>query len=99
MTAPDALPDQRRYVRAATALWRRTSATVVLLAADDDEVFELAGTAVALWDAMAEPVTLDEATAQLAARFGAPVGAVAADVAGAVDDLVRRRVLVVVGDV
>ncbi|MEJ7846373.1 MAG: PqqD family protein [Acidimicrobiales bacterium] len=90
---------QARYVRAADVLWRRTAATVVLLAADDDEVFELGGTAVALWDALAEPATLEEATAQLAAHYGVAVGVVATDVVGAVEDLVRRRVLDVVGDV
>lgn len=87
-----------RYVRASDVLWRRTAATVVLLAAGDDEVVELAGTAVALWETLVEPASVEEVTAQLAAQFGVTAGVVAGDVASAVGDLVRRGVLDVVGD-
>lgn len=86
-------PDRRRYVRATDVLWRRASGTIVLLSVRDGDVFELAGTAVALWDALAEPVTLDQAASQLAERFGVAVDVVAPDIGSAVQELVRRGVV------
>jgi coenzyme PQQ synthesis protein D (PqqD) len=88
-----ASPDRRRYVRAADVLWRRASGTVVLLSARGGDVFELGGTAVALWDMLALPVTLDEAASALAERFGVAVDVVASDIGTAVQDLVRRGVI------
>lgn len=99
-TVTTAVPgaDRRRYVRAGAVLWRRTAATVVLLAPGDDDVTELRGTAVALWDALHEPATIAEATGRLAEEFGAAAPVVAADVAAAVHELARRGMVDIVGE-
>jgi hypothetical protein len=83
----------RHYVRATDVLWRRASGTILLLSVRDGDMFELGGTAVALWDTLAVPVTLDQAASMLAERFGVAVDAVASDIGTAVQDLVRRGVV------
>lgn len=88
---------EARYVRAGAVLWRRTAATVVVLAGADDEVFELAGTAVALWEELTEPATVEAVAAALGDRYGVAAEVVAPDVAAAMDELVGRGVVDVVG--
>ena len=53
---------------------------VVLLAPRDAEPRALAGSAVAVWEALAEPVSRDDLVADLAAAFRADPATVAADV-------------------
>lgn len=89
----------RRYVRSERVLWRRTTDAVIVLPIDHGEFFDLTGTGVALWELLDVPRTLDEAAAELLTRFEGSVAAVTADVAPVLDDLVRRRAVVLVGRV
>lgn len=86
-----------RFVRSDEVLWRRASGAVVLLALHGAEPFELAGTGLALWDVLARPTTIDEASAVLATGFGASVDQVAGDIRPILAELVRRRVVIEVG--
>ncbi len=75
-----------RWRRAPDALWRRIPAGAVVLARHGDEPLTLNPTAAALWDLLAAPTTVDEATAALAAAYDADPAIVRADV-----DLVLAR--------
>ncbi|MGH9178401.1 MAG: PqqD family protein [Acidimicrobiales bacterium] len=74
-------------------LWRRTATAVVLLPLEHGEVFELAGTGAALWDVLAEPVTLGEAADALSTAFGTSPEQVAADIEPVLVELARRGVV------
>lgn len=95
MTRTDRAPvDAIRYVRAQDLLWRRTSGAILLLPADEGEVFQLLGTGIELWAILAEPVTLDQAARALASQFGASPEVVVADISGVLADLVVRGAVV-----
>lgn len=70
----------------------------MLLALHDGETFELAGTGLALWDVLARPSTVEEAASVLAASFAASADEVAADIRPILGELVRRRVVINIGD-
>lgn len=98
MTAPT-VPTEPRWVRAPDALWRSVARGVLLLDGADDPATGagpvlLTDPGAALWDALARPRTRPELAAGLAARFGADVGVVDADVAGVLDLLIDRRLVV-----
>lgn len=89
-TGPGAGP---RYARAEAVLWRRTATAVVLLPLEDGEVIELAGTGAALWDLLAEPVTVGEAAAVLSSAFRTSPEQVAADIGPVLVELAGRGVV------
>lgn len=82
-----------RYARAEAVLWRRTATAVVLLPLEDGDVFELAGTGAALWDLLAEPVTVGEAAVALSTAFRTSPEQVAADIEPVLVELARRGVV------
>jgi hypothetical protein len=60
-----------RWVRAAGTLWRNAGETVVLLPAAEERPTPLvvSGSAAVIWELLAEPVTLSELAAKLAAIY------------------------------
>jgi hypothetical protein len=85
-----------RYTRADRALWRRTHDAVVLLPLGDAEPVTISEPAARLWDALAEPTSLDEALAavRLANTSEQPTRE---DLEDLLADLARRR-LVTIGE-
>ena len=77
-------------------MWRRGDFGVVVLGEGRPEPLTLAGTGVAIWDALDRPQRRRDLVDRLAAEFGADRALVAADVAPVVDDLLRGGVLEVV---
>lgn len=84
---------QVRFVRAPASLWRELTGVTLVRTVDDPEVIELWGTGALLWEALKEPVTLDELAWDLAAVVGAPPDVVARDVHDALTDLLNRGVV------
>lgn len=76
------------YARAPAALWHRTSRRVVVRTSPAAEPLDLDGVAALVWDALSQPVTLDELADDLAAVFERPV----ADVRPEVERLVAGLV-------
>ena len=76
------------FVRHPAALWRRTLDGVVVLPPEGDEPLHVSGPGHAIWQLLAEPATLDELTADVAALFRCP----AADVRGDVERVLRSFV-------
>ena len=63
------------------ALWRRSVDAVVLLPAGAADPVVLPGTAAAVWDLLATPVTLADLVAALGAVYSAAPDTIAAEVA------------------
>lgn len=80
-------------VRSPDAVWHRTSRRVLVSPGSGGPTFELHGIHVLVWEALAEPVALDELVADLAAVFDQPEAAVWARVGPMVDDLVGAGVV------
>jgi hypothetical protein len=74
-------------VRSREALWRRLPDRLLVLSGGD-EVLTLAGTAVAVWDELAEPIEPSELAARLADRFHADAAEVEADLERLLERLV-----------
>jgi hypothetical protein len=81
-------------VRSPATLRRDGPFGVVLLAPRDAEPRALAGSAVVVWEALAEPVSRGDLVADLAAAFGADPATVAADVAPLLDALLASGAVV-----
>jgi hypothetical protein len=88
--------DDRPIVRARGALWRRGDFGVVVLGAGRPDPLTLAGTGVAIWDALDRPCRRRDLIERLAAGFGADPALVAADVTPVVEDLIGGGVVEVV---
>jgi hypothetical protein len=69
-----------RIARAPATLWRSGPFGRVILAPGDAEPVACTGTAAAVWDALAEPLTLAELAAALATAFGTDADTVTADI-------------------
>jgi hypothetical protein len=93
--APSAIDDPS-IVRATGALWRTGDFGVVVLGTRRADPLTLAGTGVAVWEALAQPLRVHELVDRLAARFGAPTSVVADDLAPVLDGLLADGVLEVV---
>ena len=83
------VPVTVRYQRRRGAVWRDLGDRVVVLAPDASEPVTLPVGGAVVWDALEEPGTVDELTAQVAASFDAPSGWVAA----AVEHLLDARLV------
>jgi hypothetical protein len=83
--------------RAPGAIWRDGDFGVVVLGRASYEPVTLAGTGVAIWDALARPRRRVELVELLAARFAADAEDVARDVAPVLDALVTDGALELVG--
>ena len=75
------------------ALTRRLPDHALVLPAGADEPVVLTGTALALWDVLADDLAVDDIVDRLASHFGADRATVAADVVPALDRLRRLRAL------
>ena len=91
-------PATSRYVRSERVLWRRTADGVVVLPVDHGELFDLTGSGLAVWDLLATPHTVTEAAAELLERYEGVRDQVAADLERVLDELLRRRAVVVVAE-
>lgn len=80
-------------VRSPDALWHRTSRRVLVNPARGGPTFELHGIHLLVWDALAEPVALDDLVADLVAVFDQPEADVRAQVGPLVDDLMAAGVV------
>lgn len=83
-------------VRASGAIWRTGDFGVVVLGTAAHEPVTLAGTGVAIWDALARPCRRVELVEVLASHFAAHRDEVARDVAPVLDELLAGGVLEVV---
>jgi hypothetical protein len=79
-----------RFVRSSRVLWRRTSNGVVLLPSTESEPFTLSGSGSVLWEVLAEPVDVEEASQLLGELHGVDAEQVANDIAPVIDELTRR---------
>jgi hypothetical protein len=77
-------------------LWRRGDFGVVVLGTGRPDPLTLAGTGVAIWDALDRPHSRRDLVERLAAEFGADAALVAADLEPVVDDLIDGGVLEVI---
>lgn len=75
------------WVRDERSLWQRTSRRVLVAGAAGGATLELGELAVLVWDAVAEPVDLDDLVADLAAVFSEPGERVRADLVGPLAEL------------
>ena len=79
--------------RSPAVLVRSGAFGVVVLGRHGEVPVTLAGTGVAVWEALARPCRLDELVARLAERFAVDPETIRADVAPAVDHLVSVGIL------
>lgn len=86
-----------RWARSSEVLWRRTTAGVALLPPGPDPPLILTGSGALLWDLITGDHDLTRTVAILAERHGVEATVVAADVAPALEELIRRGVLVPAG--
>lgn len=74
-------------------LWRTTIGAVLVRVPGGNEVTKIAGTGVALWEALAEPRSFGDLCQHLATVHGADPATVADDLGPVVDDLIERGAL------
>ena len=80
-----------RWVRAASALWRRLHDGVMLLNDSDDRPLTVTGPGRAIWELLQDPIEEEELVEVLAEVYGQPVDDVRRDIAPVLDELVERR--------
>jgi hypothetical protein len=73
--------------RCPEVLWRRSLDAVVLLPPDADDPVALPGTGAAVWDLLAEPVTLPDLVATLTDAYGGDPATIEHDVVALLDRL------------
>ena len=83
------------YARARGVVWRRTFDRVLLRRPAGGDVVVVGASGPALWDVLAQPRSLTEAAALLAADHGVDTATVEADIAPVLDRLVELSVVVV----
>ncbi len=88
--------DDTVLVRAPGAIWRTGDFGVTVLGTTSEEPVTLAGSGVAVWDALARPRRRVELVEILATRFAADRDEIARDVAPVLDELLAGGVLEVV---
>lgn len=96
---PASTVDDALVGRAPGAIWREGDFGVVVLGPASYEPVTLAGTGVAIWDALARPRRRVELVELLATRFAADAEDVARDIAPVLDALVADGALELVGAV
>jgi Coenzyme PQQ synthesis protein D (PqqD) len=72
--------------RSKRALWRRTTRGLVVLPPRGEPIV-VSGPAVPIWDILAEPVTAEELSERLAARFAVPAQRVLSQIAPVLQQL------------
>lgn len=87
--------DAPRYRREPHLLSRSLGDAVLLLALETGEMTELSGTAVAVWELLAQPDTVAGIGTELATWFGESPERISADIGPLLDELCRRGVLAV----
>jgi hypothetical protein len=74
-------------------LWRQATDRVLLLHASDGELVSLAGTGVALWDLLVEPMELSELVSVMSRGYGVDSEVVESDLRPVLDELVERQLV------
>jgi hypothetical protein len=75
------------FLRSERALWRRVGASVLVTTVDDDEVHELMGGAVVVWEELATPSAVDDVVRRLVRATGMTPGDLRPEVATCVQTL------------
>jgi hypothetical protein len=83
------------FAHAPSVLVRRAADFVVVLGAQDEPVV-LRDSALAVWDAFAEPASIEDVATSLASVYDAPVTVIRPEVARVVDELAAIDALVAV---
>ena len=83
-----------RYTRSDDVLWRQTEEAVILLPRRDGEILALTGSGKVLWELLAEPIGVDEASEALAEIYGVSLGQVNGAVGPIFAELSRRQAIV-----
>jgi hypothetical protein len=81
-----------RWVRSPHVLWR-TAPGFLAVADIDGEVTRAEGPAADIWEQLAEPVTIERLSSELADRYGEPVEAVRTDLIPFLLDLAERGIV------
>ena len=84
---------ESRFIRVREVLWRNVAGSVLVRTVADSDIVELSGTAVLLWLALADALTVGELAAELAGVLDAPLEVVTDDVRSALEELVRRGLI------
>jgi len=79
--------------RDTAVLWRRSAGTLLLKRRDSPAIIYLDETALALWEELDRPRTVEELALRLGDRYSAPADVVLADLLPVVDELERRRLV------
>lgn len=80
-------------VRRGDVLWRATLGAVLIRPPGADEVVKLAGTGLALWAVLDEPLTFRDLCAELATTHSTDTDQIAADLTPVLEDLSSRTVI------
>ena len=88
------MTDESVYHRG-DVLWRRTYDRILIVVPETDRLVTLEGTGRELWAALEEPGSLHALARRLAAVYGAPVEAIASDIAPVIGELERCGAVVV----
>jgi hypothetical protein len=88
-------PTTATYQRCPATFVRRTTRSLVILAAGSEQPVRVSGSAVDVWDMLATPKTLDDLVAEIVADAGTAAGVLATDVAEALAVLAVAGAVVV----
>jgi hypothetical protein len=88
---------ERVYGQESATYKRRTRDCVLILGRDNQAPLALRGTAIDIWDAFASPRPVADVASMLAAKYGAPLEDVQAEVQTVTDLLVAQRLLTTSG--
>jgi hypothetical protein len=75
------------FRRSERALWRRVGASVLVTMVDHDEVHELTGGAVVVWEELATPRAIDDVVRRLVRATGMTAGDLGAQVTACIQTL------------
>ena len=95
LTSPDHVSTPSRVIwqRRGDVCWRRTLDAVIIIPSAADEPITLPDTGAAVWDLLAEPMTLDELVGTLSDVYGADPQTVERDVGALLLELEAHAVI------
>ena len=79
-----------RWARNDAVLWRRSGAAIVLKLPQDRDIVALEHSGHALWEALAEPATLQQLVLRLGAGYNVAPEVIEHDLRAVLEDLERR---------
>lgn len=90
-------PDRQQYQRAAALLWRRCPDRVLVCPPVQGVVVTaLAGTALAVWDSLTSPLSVEELARELSSSYEAPAGQIVEDLNSLLPELTSLGLIEVV---